>query len=106
VYLKSRLEVGGLPDGRIELLSASTEMGQGTNTVFTTIAADAVGYDPADIVVATPDTARGPNSGPTVASRTVMVVGRLIERACDDLAAKVGEGKPLRGLELKQAIMR
>lgn len=106
VYLKSRAEVRGLPDGRIELLSASTEMGQGTNTVFTKIAADAADYEPADIVVATPDTARVPNSGPTVASRTVMVVGRLIERACEDLAARVREGKPLRGHALKQAIVR
>lgn len=108
VYLKSRLDVAGLPDGRIEVLAASTEMGQGTNTVFTKIAAEAVEYDPADIVVATPDTSRVPNSGPTVASRTVMVVGRLIERACDELAAKVraDPSDPLpRGAALKRAII-
>jgi CO/xanthine dehydrogenase Mo-binding subunit len=106
VYLKSRVEVRGLPDGRIELLSASTEMGQGTNTVFTKIAADATEYVLSDIVVATPDTARVPNSGPTVASRTVMVVGRLIERACEHLAANVADGTPLRGHALKKAIVR
>lgn len=89
VYLNSKLDVAGLPDGRIEILAASTEMGQGTNTVFTTIAANAVGYAHEDIVIATPDTHRVPNSGPTVASRTVMVVGKLIERACAMLAAQV-----------------
>lgn len=108
VYLKSRLDVAGLPDGRIEVLSASTEMGQGTNTVFTTIAADSVGYEPEDIVVAVPDTSRVPNSGPTVASRTAMVVGRLIERACHALAEKVKTdpaAAPLRGAALKDAIV-
>ncbi len=117
VYLNSKLDVAGLPDGRLEVLAASTEMGQGTNTVFTTIAAGAVGYEPEEIVVAAPDTARVPNSGPTVASRTVMVVGRLIERACASLVEKVaaedaGAGGPaqaegtLRGPALRRAIVR
>lgn len=88
VYLKSRLAVSGLPDGRVEVLAASTEMGQGTNTIFTQLAAAALGYDPADIIIAEPDTSRVPNSGPTVASRTAMVVGKLIERACDELRQK------------------
>ncbi len=108
VYLNSRVEVAGLPDGRIEVLAASTEMGQGTNTVFTKIVADAVGYEAGDIVIATPDTSRVPNSGPTVASRTVMVVGRLIERACEALAQRVqsAPGAPrLRGSALKRAII-
>ncbi len=100
VYLNSKLDVAGLPDGRVEVLAASTEMGQGTNTVFTSIAAEALGFEHADVLIANPDTARVPNSGPTVASRTVMVVGRLIERACAELAAKAalpgGKGGPLK----------
>ena len=105
VYLNSKVDVAGLADGRIEVLAASTEMGQGTNTVFSTIAAGATGCDVADIIVAVPDTARVPNSGPTVASRTVMVVGRLIERACGMLAEQVGGGTALRGKALKDAIV-
>ena len=107
VYLSSKLDVAGLPDGRLEVLAASTEMGQGTNTIFTSIAANATDYDPAEIVVATPDTFRVPNSGPTVASRTVMVVGKLIERACDTLSRMVTpSGQPaLRGAALRQAII-
>jgi CO/xanthine dehydrogenase Mo-binding subunit len=103
VYLNSKLDVAGLPDGRVEVLAASTEMGQGTNTVFTKIASDALKYDPADVVIAVPDTARVPNSGPTVASRTVMVVGRLIERACEALAAQAG-APGATGAQLKAAI--
>ena len=108
VYLNSRLEVAGLPDGRVEVLSAGTEMGQGTTTVFTSIAAAAIGYEVSDVVVAVPDTSRVPNSGPTVASRTAMVVGRLVERACLALAERVVENRsktPVRGRNLKDAIV-
>lgn len=112
VYLNSKVDVAGLPDGRIEVLSASTEMGQGTNTSFTTLAANAVAYRTDDVVVGVPDTFRVPNSGPTVASRTVMVVGHLIERACwqlaDDVARALGRHdatRPLRGDALKRAVI-
>lgn len=80
-YLASIVGARGLKDGRIEVLAASTEIGQGTNTIFTQIAADALGVTWDDIVIAQPDTANVPNSGPTVASRTTMVVGKLVENA-------------------------
>ncbi len=68
-------------DGRVRILVASTEIGQGTNTVLAQIAADALGIGIEDVEVARPDTAEVPNSGPTVASRTCMVVGKLVESA-------------------------
>src|SRR2546422_7331702 len=58
-------------------LFRSIEMGQGTLTVFTQIAAERLGFAPQDVAIAEADTGRVPNSGPTVASRTTMVVGRL-----------------------------
>ena len=42
---------------------------------------EALGVDEALIEVAQPDTKDVPNSGPTVASRTCMVVGKLVESA-------------------------
>jgi CO/xanthine dehydrogenase Mo-binding subunit len=69
------------PEGQVRVLVSNTEFGQGTNTVLTQIAAEALGIDYDDILMAPSDTGIVPNSGPTVASRTVMVVGRLIERA-------------------------
>lgn len=73
----------GLPDGRVAVLAASTEMGQGKHTVFAQIAAEALGV-PAELVeVAVSDTSLVPNSGPTVASRSTMVVGKLIQDAAD-----------------------
>ncbi len=104
VALKSRVRIAGLPDGRVEVLTSSTEMGQGALTVFTTLAADRLGLEPKDIIVAEPDTARVPNSGPTVASRTAMVVGRLVERACDDLQQRVGLDDGARGDVVRDAI--
>ncbi len=89
-YLKSKVHVAGLPDGRVEVRIASTEMGQGTTTIMTQIAAAHLGLALDQVCVAIPDTNIVPNSGPTVASRTAMVVGRLVERACDDLRGKVG----------------
>ncbi|HXW18719.1 MAG TPA: xanthine dehydrogenase family protein molybdopterin-binding subunit [Candidatus Acidoferrales bacterium] len=80
-YLASVAEVEATPEGRVRVYAASTEMGQGTNTIFSQIAADALGLDCASVEVVQPDTALVPNSGPTVASRTCMIVGKLVESA-------------------------
>src|SRR5438445_177032 len=106
VGLSSRLQVAGRADRRVEVLSANIEMGQGTLTVFTQIAADRLGLATDDVVIGEADTARVPNSGPTVASRTTMVVGRLIERAADDLRHRLGLDEAARGAVVKQAIAR
>jgi len=81
VYLQSVVGAEATAEGRVRLLAASTEIGQGTNTIFSQIAAEALGVDYDLIEVAQPDTDNVPNSGPTVASRTCMVVGKLIESA-------------------------
>jgi len=80
-YLNSLAGVDVTPEGKLRVLVANTEFGQGTNTVLSQIAAEAVGLDYDDVIMAPPDTGIVPNSGPTVASRTTMVVGHLIERA-------------------------
>jgi CO/xanthine dehydrogenase Mo-binding subunit len=81
VYLASVVGAEATAEGRVRILAASTEIGQGTNTIFSQIAAEALGVDESVIEVAQPDTSHVPNSGPTVASRTCMVVGKLVESA-------------------------
>ena len=81
VYLASVVELEATREGNVRVLAASTEIGQGTNTVFSQIAADALGISYDRIEIARPDTSAVPNSGPTVASRTSMVVGQLVETA-------------------------
>ncbi|MGH7295466.1 MAG: xanthine dehydrogenase family protein molybdopterin-binding subunit, partial [Polyangiaceae bacterium] len=71
----------------VRVLAASTEIGQGTSTIFAQIAADALGVGYDDVEVATPDTSDVPNSGPTVASRTCTIVGKLVEQAAASLKA-------------------
>ena len=80
-YLASEAQVTASPDGKIRVLAGSTEMGQGTNTVFTQIAAEALGLGCEQIEILQPDTSLVPDSGPTVASRTTMIVGKLVETA-------------------------
>lgn len=104
VVLESVVHVAGTPDGGVEVRAASVEMGQGTTTIFTQLAADRLGLDPDLVAVAQPDTHRVPNSGPSVASRTAMVVGHLVERACDDLRRRLGLGDETRGGAVSAAI--
>ena len=80
-YLGSVVGVEGCGDGRVRVLVSSTEFGQGTKTVLCQIAAEALGLAYEDVGIAQADTDEVPNSGPTVASRTVMVVGKLVQSA-------------------------
>jgi CO/xanthine dehydrogenase Mo-binding subunit len=91
LYLNSLAGVDVTPGGKVRVLVSNTEFGQGTNTILTQIAAEALGIDYGDVIMAAPDTAMVPNSGPTVASRTSMVVGRIVERASSQLIALLRE---------------
>ncbi len=80
-YLNSLVAVEAGADGSVRVLVSSAEFGQGTNTVLCQIAAEALGLPYENVVIAQPDTAVVPNSGPTVASRTAMIVGKLVQSA-------------------------
>src|SRR5262245_2367111 len=84
-HLASVVDIEVTAEGRARILAASTEIGQGTNTIFSQLAAEALGVELDDIEIAPPDTAAVPDSGPTVASRTCMVVGKLVETAARDV---------------------
>jgi CO/xanthine dehydrogenase Mo-binding subunit len=76
------------------ILVASTEIGQGTRTMHAQIVADTLGvpYDCIDVNAA--DTAVVPDSGPTVASRTCMVVGRILQRCAEEMKVRLGPLTP------------
>src|SRR5215469_14256587 len=84
-YLASEALVTATREGKLQVLAGSTEMGQGTNTVFAQIAADALGLDCERVEILQPDTRLVPNSGPTVASRTTMIVGKLVETGAQNI---------------------
>ena len=89
VRLASVASVELTGDGRIRILTGSTEMGQGTKTIFPQLVADALGVAYEDVEIAPQDTAFVPDSGPTVASRTAMVVGGLVIKAAERLRETV-----------------
>src|SRR5204862_6629733 len=91
VFLQSVVGAEATSEGRIKVLAASTEIGQGTNTIFAQIAADTLGLDYDQVEVVQPDTASVPNSGPTVASRTCMIVGKLVESAALQLKTSLAD---------------
>jgi CO/xanthine dehydrogenase Mo-binding subunit len=84
-YLSSLVAVEGCAEGTVRVLVSSTEFGQGTKTVLSQIVAETLGLRYEDVAVAQPDTVEVPNSGPTVASRTVMVVGKIVQSAAQGI---------------------
>ena len=85
--LNSLVEIELTPEGLPQILVSSTEFGQGTNTILCQVAAQTLHLPYDQILIAQPDTSHVPNSGPTVASRTAMIVGKLVERAAQSLLA-------------------
>jgi CO/xanthine dehydrogenase Mo-binding subunit len=78
----------------VRILVASTEIGQGTRTMHAQIVADAlrIPYDAVEVSQA--DTDHVPDSGPTVASRTCMVVGGLLQRAALQMRERLKGDSP------------
>ena len=105
-YLKGKVAVDLEPGGRLRIRTASTDIGQGTETVFRQIAADAAGVPVEQVDFAVPSTTTVPDSGPTVASRTVMVVGSLVENAAREIAAKVAKEREAGGGSFEEAAAR
>lgn len=91
--LKGKVQVDLERGGKLRVRSGSTDIGQGTETIFRQIAATAAGLSIADIEFETPCTTNVPDSGPTVASRTVMVVGSIVGTASKQIADRVREAQ-------------
>ncbi len=109
--LKARAAVDLLADAsggkaRFQVRTASTDIGQGTETVFRQIAAEALWVSMDRVDFATPSTAKVPDSGPTVASRTVMIVGAVVEAAARDLFARIEGDRMEKGGSFDDAARR
>ena len=95
--LQGTIAMEALADGTFQILTASTEIGQGTKTIFCQLAADALGVGLDNVILAPQDTSLVPDSGPTVASRTAMIVGRLVQEAATEIKERLQREKaPLR----------
>ena len=94
--IQARAALQKHPDGKVELLSAGAEMGQGIFTTFAKIVAQELDIPIGQIIITLPDTDRVPDSGPTVASRSIMVVGELLRRGAAKLKAQWIDGESQR----------
>ncbi|KGK85018.1 xanthine dehydrogenase family protein molybdopterin-binding subunit [Clostridium sp. HMP27] len=90
-HIKAKVKLVRYPDNKVEILIANVEMGQGTQTALRKIVAHTLNVPVNTIIYENPDTDRVPDSGPTVASRTTVVVGKLLEEAASKLKARWNE---------------
>ena len=72
-------------DGSISIAFGLTEMGQGALTAVVQMSAEALGVNPRRVRVIPTDTQNVPDSGPSVASRNVVMTGNAIKDAADKL---------------------
>jgi len=76
-------------DGSLSCAVGLTEIGQGAEVVVTQFAADALGALPEQVTLLPVDTAFVPDSGPTVASRNVVMSGNAILDAAKQLRSRL-----------------
>ena len=71
-----------------EIFVSTVEMGQGLLEVFKQIASRVLNIDKKQVKIISGDTHLVPDSGPTVASRSTMIVGGLIYDACQKIISE------------------
>jgi CO/xanthine dehydrogenase Mo-binding subunit/aerobic-type carbon monoxide dehydrogenase small subunit (CoxS/CutS family) len=81
----SRMRVGLARDGRLTLYNGAVDIGQGSNTVMTQIAADALGVPVGQFSLVSGDTDLTADAGKTSASRQTFVSGKAAELAGHNL---------------------
>jgi CO/xanthine dehydrogenase Mo-binding subunit len=83
--IKAKVKLKKEAFGKVSILVSNVEMGQGPQTALRKIVGTVLGIPLQDVIYDNPDTDRVPDSGPTVASRTVMIVGGLLKRAAETM---------------------
>jgi len=81
----TNIEIELREDGRVILRTSAVEIGQGNLTAYAQMLAEALGCDINKIEVVHGDSGTTPDSGPMVASRSIMMVGNAILEAVGKL---------------------
>ncbi|MDF2676701.1 MAG: xanthine dehydrogenase, molybdenum binding subunit apoprotein [Bacillota bacterium] len=89
IHTKARLKKN--KDNTIEIYTAAAEMGQGVLTTLRKIVATTLDIPIENIKINYPDTLICPDSGPTVASRTIMIVGKLLKDIAEEMKKRWAE---------------
>ena len=78
-------------DGRAKIFVSTVDYGQGSNTIFSQIAAETLGLKYSNVTMITGDSDNTPNCGSTVATRQTFITGNAINNACHLLAKDIKE---------------
>ncbi len=91
--IKAVVRLRKYKDGTVEVLASNSDIGQGLRTTFPKIVAHELNLPLEKVFYDHPDTSRVPDSGPTAASRSLMVVGELLRKAAIKLRTIWEDGK-------------
>ncbi|SKA97720.1 CO or xanthine dehydrogenase, Mo-binding subunit [Caloramator quimbayensis] len=94
-HIKAKVKLLKKIDETVEILISNVEMGQGAMTTSRKIVAYTLNIPIEKVIFENPDTDRVPDSGPTVASRTTVVVGELLREAAEELKNRWNENETL-----------
>jgi CO/xanthine dehydrogenase Mo-binding subunit len=84
-HIKATVRLHKLISDKVEIQVAAVDMGQGLKTTLPKLVAKILEIPIHQVIFESPDTDVVPDSGPTVASRTTMIVGGLLARAAKEL---------------------
>ncbi len=90
-HIKAKVKLRKTKDGFVHILVAAVDMGQGIRTTLRKVVAEIIELPLERIIFDFPDTDFVPDSGPTVASRTMMIVGGLVARAAKEMKERFQE---------------
>lgn len=90
--LKPKVRLHKTADGAVKIHVSSAEIGQGIQTTLRKIVAETLDIPLEQVIQDYPDSSECPNSGPTVASRSLLIVGHLVETCARELKARWNEG--------------
>ena len=85
----STIRIGLKANGRIALHQGAVDIGQGSNTIITQIAADALGMQISHFDLVSADTDLTPDAGKTSASRQTFVTGKAAQNAGQSLRTQI-----------------
>ncbi|MCF7794307.1 MAG: molybdopterin-dependent oxidoreductase [Candidatus Cloacimonetes bacterium] len=88
--LNSEVKVIINKEANVEIYVANTDMGQGAHTTLAQMFFEAIDHPREKCWVQLPNTSKTPNSGPTVASRTIYIIGNLLQDLALEIKEKLG----------------
>ncbi len=77
-------------DATVKIYVANTDMGQGIYTTLAQMVNEALGHPLKKTIMQVPNTSKAPNSGPTVASRTIYIIGNLLKELAGNIKSELG----------------